>query len=175
MFVVGDDEGHRLALATNATDDRAEHVRELGADDQKPFDVGLGGGDVEQRNDLAAVGQTVLDDVVVGEFAELFDSNSGVAQDFDGCPRPNVQCSSKVWSRRLAVSGSSAQTWVTPRAAWLERRSVSPATQNISPVLVPVAMFSRSAASRRSASALRASVGSALRRSRLRWSILDLR
>ena len=32
--------------------------------------------------------QTVLDHVVVGELAERVDSNAGVAQDFDGRPRP---------------------------------------------------------------------------------------
>ena len=88
VFVMGDDEGHRVVLTTDPTDDRTQHVRELRADDEEPFDVSLRGGDVEQWDDLSTVGQSVLDHVVVGECAELFDPDAGVTQDLDSRPCP---------------------------------------------------------------------------------------
>ena len=64
-------------------DDRAEHVGEFGADQQQPFGVGLGRGDLQQRDELPGGGQPVLDQAVMGDFEEFLDPDPGGAQDLD--------------------------------------------------------------------------------------------
>ena len=53
-----------------------EHIGEFGRDDQEPFGVGLGRGDLQQRDQLAGRGQPVLDQAVVAEFGELLDADT---------------------------------------------------------------------------------------------------
>ena len=88
MVVVGGDEGDGLAGAADAFDDGAEHVGELGADDQEPFGVGLGRGDLQQRHQLASAGEPVLDQAVVAELDEFLGADAGGAQDLHGRPGP---------------------------------------------------------------------------------------
>ena len=66
----------------------AEHVGELGADQQEPFGVGLGRGDLQQRDEFPGGGQPVLDQAVVGQLGEFLDADAGGAQDLDGGPGP---------------------------------------------------------------------------------------
>ena len=81
--------GGRPAVAADAGDDGAEHVGELGADDgQQPLGVGLGRGDLQQRDQLAGGGQPVLDEAVVAELDQFLGADPGGAQYFDGRPCP---------------------------------------------------------------------------------------
>lgn len=64
-------------------DDRCQDVGELGADDQQPLGVGLGRGDLQQRDDFGAGRRCVQDQAVVAEFGELVDADPGVAQRLD--------------------------------------------------------------------------------------------
>jgi hypothetical protein len=65
VVVVGDHERDGTVLASDATDDGGEHLGELRADDQQPFGVGLGRGDLQQRDQLAGGWQLVLDQAVM--------------------------------------------------------------------------------------------------------------
>ena len=56
-------------------DDRGEDLAEFGADDQEPFLVGLGRGDLQQRDDLAGGGQGVGGEAAVGELGEFLDAH----------------------------------------------------------------------------------------------------
>ena len=67
VVVVGGDERDGAGGAADAADDGGEDVGEFGADQQEPFGVGLGRGDLQQRDELAGGGQPVLDQAVVGE------------------------------------------------------------------------------------------------------------
>ena len=69
--------------AAEPADDGAEDVGEFGADQQQPFGVGLGRGDLQQRHELAGGGQPVLGDAVVGQLQQLLAADAGQAQDFD--------------------------------------------------------------------------------------------
>ncbi|MGH3220679.1 MAG: hypothetical protein ACRDPY_18605 [Streptosporangiaceae bacterium] len=64
VVVVGGDQGDGRAGAADSPDDGAQHVGEFGADDQQPFSVGLGRGDLQQRHQLAGAWQPVLDQAV---------------------------------------------------------------------------------------------------------------
>ena len=64
--VAGADQGNGSVAAADPADDGAEDVGQLGADDQQPFGVGLGRGDLQQRHEFPGVGQAVLDQAVVG-------------------------------------------------------------------------------------------------------------
>ena len=64
------------------------HVGQLGADDQQPLGVGLGRGDLQQRDQLAAGWQLVLDEAVVGQLGEFLDPDACVAEDLDCGPGP---------------------------------------------------------------------------------------
>ena len=88
VLVVGDDEGDAPILVADTADDRRKHVGELGRDDEKAFGVGLGGRDLQQRDELSARRQPILDETVVGELGELFDADAGVAQHLDRRPGP---------------------------------------------------------------------------------------
>jgi hypothetical protein len=81
--VVGGHQRDRAVRCAEPADDRAEHVGEFGADQQQPFGVGLGGGDLQQRHELAGGGQPVLGDAVVGQLEQLLTADAGQAQGFD--------------------------------------------------------------------------------------------
>ena len=66
----------------------AEDVGEFGADDQQPFGVGLGRRDLQQRDQLAGVGQPVLHQAVVAELGQFLDADAGGAQHLDDRPGP---------------------------------------------------------------------------------------
>jgi hypothetical protein len=76
VVVVGGHQRHRCVLAADPGDDLAEHVGQLGADDQEPLGVGLGRGDLQQRDQLAGGRQLVLDEAVVGQLGELLDADA---------------------------------------------------------------------------------------------------
>ena len=88
MVVVGGDQGDGPAAAADPADDGAEHVGELGADDQEPFGVGLGRGDLQERDELAGGGQPVLDQAVVAELEQFLDPDAGGAEHLDDRPGP---------------------------------------------------------------------------------------
>lgn len=69
-------------------DDGAEHVGQLGADDQEPLGVGLGWGDLQQWDQLPGGGEPVLDQAVVAELQQLLDPHAGQLEDFYDRPRP---------------------------------------------------------------------------------------
>ena len=87
----------------------------------------------------------------------------------------NPRCSSKVRSRRLPVAGSSAQIRPVVWVFITGRRSVCPPAVNSAPAAVPAAACSRRAAAVRWSSAQAARAGRTGSRSRVRWSIRDLR
>ncbi|HEY1668615.1 MAG TPA: hypothetical protein VGG54_23220 [Trebonia sp.] len=58
--VVGGDERDRPVACADAADDRGEHLPELRRDLQQALGVGLGRGDLQQRDKLAGAGQPVL-------------------------------------------------------------------------------------------------------------------
>jgi hypothetical protein len=74
--VVGDDERDGAGAVPDPGDDGGEHVGELGRDNQEPFDVGLGRGDVQQRDQLAGRGESVLDQAVVGELCQFLEADA---------------------------------------------------------------------------------------------------
>jgi len=77
VAVVGDHVGDGTgAGVAGAGDDGGQHVGQLRGDDQQPLDVGLGRGDVQQRDELAGVGQPVLDEAVVGQLGQLLDPDA---------------------------------------------------------------------------------------------------
>ena len=88
VVVVGHGQRHGAVLAADPADDGGEYVGELGPDDQEPFDVGLGRGNVQQRDQLAAGWQAVLDQAVMGQLGEFLDPDAGIAQDVHGGPGP---------------------------------------------------------------------------------------
>ena len=77
-----------MAGAADPADDGAEHVGELGADDQQTFGVSLGRDDLQQRHQLAGAGQPVLHEAVMAELHQFLSADAGRAQDLDGRPGP---------------------------------------------------------------------------------------
>ena len=75
--VAAADQGNGSVAAADPADDRAEDVGELGADDQQPFGVGLGRGDLQQRHEFPGVGEPVLDQAVVAELEQFLDPDAG--------------------------------------------------------------------------------------------------
>ena len=88
VVVVGGHQRHGAVLAADPGDDLAEHVGQFGADDQEPLGVGLGRGDLQQRDQLAAGRELVLDEAVVGQLGEFLDADPGVAEDLHRGPGP---------------------------------------------------------------------------------------
>jgi len=74
--VVGDDERDGAGAVPDAGDDGGEHVGELGRDDQEPFDVALGRGDVQRRDQLPGRGEPVLDQAVMRQLGQLLDTDA---------------------------------------------------------------------------------------------------
>jgi hypothetical protein len=88
VVVIGGHQRHGAVLAADAGDDLAEHVGQFRADDQEPLGVGLGRGDLRQRDQLAGGGQLVLDEAVVGQLGEFLDPDPGVAENLHCSPGP---------------------------------------------------------------------------------------
>lgn len=86
--VVAADQRQLGVVAADMGDDLGERHRELGADDQEPFLVGLGRGDLQHRDHLACGGQPVGHERSVGDLEDFFNTCAGVAQDLDHGPRP---------------------------------------------------------------------------------------
>ena len=59
-----------------------------GRDQQQALGVGLGRGDLQQRDKLAGAGQPVLHQAVMGQFCQLLDPDAGRAQHFHDGERP---------------------------------------------------------------------------------------
>jgi hypothetical protein len=88
VAVVAGDQGDVGAAVADAVDDASQDVGQLGGDQQQPFSVVLGRGDLQQRHDLAGVGQPVAGKGEVGEFQQLFTADPGVAQRLHDRPGP---------------------------------------------------------------------------------------
>ena len=86
--VVGGDQRDGAVGAAEPADDGAEDVGQFGADQQQPFGVGLGRGDLQQRHQLAGGGQPVFGDAVVGQLEQFLAADAGQPQDFDGGEGP---------------------------------------------------------------------------------------
>ena len=94
----------------DAADDGGEHVGEFGADHQQPFGVGLGRGDLQQRDELAGGGQPVLDQAVVAELQEFLDPDPG------GRSTSMMAQAQNAWSSsRFRVVGACAVPGPAPR------------------------------------------------------------
>jgi hypothetical protein len=78
VLVVGGDERDRAAGPADSRDDGGQDVGQLRADQQEPFGVGLGRGDLQERDQLAGGREPVLDEAVVGQFGEFLDAYPGV-------------------------------------------------------------------------------------------------
>ena len=76
--------------AADPGDDGRQHVGELGGDDQQSFGVGLGRGDLQQRDQFAGVRQPVLDQAVVRELGQFLDPQARVAQHLNHRPGPEA-------------------------------------------------------------------------------------
>src|SRR5258708_1300862 len=77
-----------MSWAGGAAGGRGEPVGQLGAGAREAFLVGLGGRDLQQRDQLAGTGQPVLHQAVVAEFEEFLDADAGGAQDLHDRPGP---------------------------------------------------------------------------------------
>lgn len=110
MTVVGHHERNCAGGVADPADDRAEHIGQLGIDDQQSLGVGLGGSDVQQRDELAGAGQPILHEAVMRQLGQLFDPNACERRTSITAQAQNARCSSNVRSRRFPVSGSSAET-----------------------------------------------------------------
>ncbi len=75
-------------MVADPADDRAEDLRQVGADHQESLGVGLGRSDLQQRHELPGGGQAILHQAVVAELEELFDADAGRPQDLDRGPSP---------------------------------------------------------------------------------------
>ena len=175
VLVVGDHQRDVGPLAADPGDDGGEHVGQFGADDQQPFGVGLGRGDLQQRDQLAGGGQPVLDQAVVGEFGQFLDADAGVAQHFHHGPGPERAVLFEGQVAALPGVGVLGPDPAGGLGLITGRRRVCPAAVNSS----PGRWRSAAAAARRcgpvrpSTQATRA--GRTGSRSRVRWSIRDLR
>ena len=87
----------------------------------------------------------------------------------------NPRCSAKVRSTRVALPGCSAQTRPVVCAVITQRRQVTPCAVNSVPGAAAEAACSAAAVRSRSFSTQAIRLGSAGSRSRVRWSIRDLR
>ncbi len=102
MRVVGRDAGDGTIVVSDPSNGRGENVGQLGADDQQPLGIGLGGRDLQQRHRLAGVRNCVLDKAVMAELGEFFDPDPGVPQRFDRRPGPKR---SVLLARRIPTLG----------------------------------------------------------------------
>jgi hypothetical protein len=88
VLVVGHHQRHVRPGAADPAHDRGQHVGQLGRYHQEPFLIGLGRGDLQQRDQFAGARQPVLDQAVVGELCQLLDPYAGETQHFNGRPGP---------------------------------------------------------------------------------------
>src|SRR5690242_579633 len=80
--------GWVLPAGADPEDDRGEDLAQLGTDDEETFPVGLGRGDLQERDDFTGAGQGVRGEAAVRELEELLDPHPGVAQHLDQRPPP---------------------------------------------------------------------------------------
>ena len=88
VVVVGGHQRDRAGLVADPADDRAEHVGELRTDDQQPLGVGLGRGDVQQRDQLPGGRYPVLHQAGMGQLGQFLNPHAGQPKDLHGCPGP---------------------------------------------------------------------------------------
>jgi hypothetical protein len=88
VMVVAGHQRDLLLAATDAMHHSGEYVGQFWGDQQEPFVVQLGRCDLQQRHDLARVGQGVGDQRKVGQFEQLFVPDAGMAQSLDDRPAP---------------------------------------------------------------------------------------
>jgi len=89
VVVVADDEGNGAVVAgAQPGDDGGQDAGELRVHQQQAFLVALGGHDLQQWHDFAAVGQPVGDQRQVGDLQQFFQAHSGQAQRLDDRPGP---------------------------------------------------------------------------------------
>jgi hypothetical protein len=87
MVVVSGDERDLAAVGVpQALDGRGQNAGQFRADQQQTFLVALGRHDLQQRDDLAGVGELVGDQREVGDLGEFLDAYSGVPQGLDDGP-----------------------------------------------------------------------------------------
>lgn len=77
--IVGGHQRDRTAASSQAADDDGKDVRQFRADQQEPFAVGLGWGDLQQGHDFAGAREPVFGDAVVGQLQELLVADAGQA------------------------------------------------------------------------------------------------
>ena len=145
VVVVGGDERHGVAGAADPADDGAEHVGELGADDQQPLGVGFGRDDLQQRHQLAGAGEPVLHEAVMAELHQFLNADAGERRTSTVAQAQNARSSSAVRSRRFPVAGSPAQILAVALARPGAIVPGLPAAVMVSPGLVSRAACSRSA------------------------------
>jgi len=75
VLVVADHQRHGGPVAADPADDRGEYVGKFRGDHQQPLLIGLGGGDLQQRDQLAGGRQPVLDQAVVRQLGEFLDAD----------------------------------------------------------------------------------------------------
>ena len=176
MAVVTAHAGNRAGGVTDPGDDRAEHAGEHRAYDDQALLVGLGRDDVQQRDYLIGAVVPVLDQAVVGDLAELFNPDACLVEGFGARPGPERVVFGAVRSARTPLAGSSAHTRTACLPAEVTvRRSVAPPEVNSSPGAAAAAAARRPAVAVRWARTRASSAGIAGSRSRVRWSIRDLR
>jgi hypothetical protein len=69
--------GYGAVGPADATDDGAEDIGQLRADQQESFGIGLGRGDPQQRHQFTGGGQATIGDAVVGQFRQFLAANAG--------------------------------------------------------------------------------------------------
>jgi hypothetical protein len=86
--VIGGDQGHCPRGFADPLDDGGEHVGKLGADDEEPFGVGLGGSDLQERDEFTGGRQPVLHQAVVTDLQKLLDPDACESKDLHRGPCP---------------------------------------------------------------------------------------
>ena len=86
--IVGRDQGDGPgALAADPRDDDGQDLAELGRDNQHALDVGFRRRDVQERDQLGA-GQLVADEAVMGQLGQFLDPDPGVPEQLNAGPCP---------------------------------------------------------------------------------------
>ena len=174
--VVGHHERHGAARVADAADDGGQYLGQLGADHQEPFGVGLRRGDLQQRDELTGSRQPVLDEAVMRSLGQFLDADAGMAQHFHRRPRPERTMLREGEVAALAGAGVLGPDLAAGvRAATTVRRRVSSSTVNSVTGLRARRRSSVWAAAVRARSTVRTRTSSTGSRSRVRWSMRDLR
>jgi hypothetical protein len=175
--VVGDDEGNGAAAVADAGDDGGEYVGELGRDRSRSTSV-LDGAMCSSGISSPVEGSLYwtrlwCESSVSSSTRMPVDRSTSTAAQVQ-----NAVLSSRARSRRVPVTGSPAQVRPLACPAVLMSavlRKVAPAAVNRSPGAAAVAAASRAAASFRPWSTTEMRAERTGMRSRVRWSIRDLR